>query len=78
MKQKRMWILLKQIKSVIALNKSRNQVAHSLEPLDAENIKHLGKAMKDIKMLIRDYTSIPGHLFEFYDQFNQECCELLR
>jgi CRISPR type III-A/MTUBE-associated protein Csm6 len=78
LKQKRMWALQNQIKSVVAVNKSRNQVAHSLEPLDAENIKYLGRALRDIKNLIREHTSIPSHLFEFYDQFNQECCELLK
>lgn len=77
LKQKRMWAVQKQIESIVKLNKSRNQVAHSLEPLDTENIKHLGQAMKDLKKLIIEHMAIPSQLFLFYEHFNKECCELL-
>ena len=77
LKQKGMWSVQKQITSIIKLNKSRNQVAHTLEPLDTENIKYLGQAMKDIKKIIREHTAISSQLFEFYDYFNEECCALL-
>ena len=77
LKQKGMWSVQKQITSIIKLNKSRNQVAHTLEPLDTENIKYLGQAMKDIKKIIREHTAISSQLFEFYDHFNEECCALL-
>lgn len=66
------------IKPILKINKTRNTVAHKLDPLDSEELKQLGPVLKTLKGLVKEQYQFTEKDFNFYKDLNKELLELLK
>ena len=66
------------IKPILKINKTRNTVAHKLDPLDSEELKQLGPVLKTLKGLVKEQYQLVEKDFSFYKDLNKELLELLK
>ena len=66
------------IKPILKINKTRNTVAHKLDPLDSEELKQLGPVLKTLKGLVKEQYQLTEKDFNFYKDLNKELLELLK
>lgn len=78
LQEKREWILHNKIKPILRMNKTRNTIAHKLDPLDSEELKQLGPVLKSLKGLIKEQYQLVEKDFSFYKDLNKELLELLK
>ena len=69
--------LLKHIYDIQEINQVRNQVAHSLQAFDRENLTKVSSAVFASKQILLDSFDIDNHWFSFYEDLNQEIKKLL-
>ena len=69
--------LLKHIYEIQKINQVRNQVAHSLQAFDRENLTKVSSAVFASKQILLDSFDIDNHWFSFYEDLNQEIKKLL-
>ena len=69
--------LLKHIYKIQEINQVRNQVAHSLQAFDRENLTKVSSAVFASKQILLDSFDIDNHWFSFYEDLNQEIKKLL-
>ena len=69
--------LLKHIYKIQEINQVRNQVAHSLQAFDRENLTKVSRAVFASKQILLASFDIDNHWFSFYEDLNQEIKKLL-
>lgn len=69
--------LLKHIYKIQEINQVRNQVAHSLQAFDRENLTKVSSAVFASKQILLASFDIDNHWFSFYEDLNQEIKKLL-
>ena len=69
--------LLKHIYKIQEINQVRNQVAHSLQAFDRENLTKVSSAVFESKQILLASFDIDNHWFSFYEDLNQEIKKLL-
>ena len=69
--------LLKHIYDIQEINQVRNQVAHSLQAFDRENLTKVSSAVFASKQILLASFDIDNHWFSFYEDLNQEIKKLL-
>ena len=69
--------LLKHIYDIQEINQVRNQVAHSLQAFDRENLTKVSSAVFESKQILLSSFDIDNHWFSFYEDLNQEIKKLL-
>ena len=69
--------LLKHIYEIQKINQVRNQVAHSLQAFDRENLTKVSSAVFESKQILLASFDIDNHWFSFYEDLNQEIKKLL-
>ena len=69
--------LLKHIYDIQEINQVRNQVAHSLQAFDRENLTKVSSAVFESKQILLASFDIDNHWFSFYEDLNQEIKKLL-
>ena len=69
--------LLKHIYEIQKINQVRNQVAHSLQAFDRENLTKVSSAVFASKQILLASFDIDNHWFSFYEDLNQEIKKLL-
>ena len=69
--------LLKHIYKIQEINQVRNQVAHSLQAFDRENLTKVSSAVFESKQILLSSFDIDNHWFSFYEDLNQEIKKLL-
>ena len=69
--------LLKHIYEIQKINQVRNQVAHSLQAFDRENLTKVSSAVFESKQILLSSFDIDNHWFSFYEDLNQEIKKLL-
>ena len=69
--------LLKHIYEIQEINQVRNQVAHSLQAFDRENLTKVSSAVFASKQILLASFDIDNHWFSFYEDLNQEIKKLL-
>ena len=69
--------LLKHIDDIQKINQVRNQVAHSLQAFDRENLTKVSSAVFESKQILLASFDIDNHWFSFYEDLNQEIKKLL-
>ncbi|KXT78671.1 CRISPR-associated protein Csm6 [Streptococcus sp. DD11] len=77
LKHHREWEILKEMSPIRDLTSSRNAIAHTLEPLKAEDVKKLSGAQKALKKMITKYYSFDKDAFHFYEEMNDRLLESL-
>lgn len=69
--------LLKHIYEIQKINQVRNQVAHSLQAFDRENLTKVSSAVFESKQILLASFDIDNHWFSFYEDLNKEIKKLL-
>lgn len=69
--------LLKHIYEIQEINQFRNQVAHSLQAFDRDNLTKVSSAVFASKQILLASFDIDNHWFSFYEDLNQEIKKLL-
>lgn len=64
-------------KQIGALRNSRNQLAHTLNPITSENVRLLSPAIRELKTLIMEQYKFTRDDFEFYTDVNERLLERL-
>ena len=70
-------VLLEHIYKIQEINQVRNQVAHSLQAFDRENLTKVSSAVFASKQILLASFDIDNHWFSFYEDLNQEIKKLL-
>ncbi len=58
-------------KHIGALRNSRNQLAHTLNPITSENVRLLSPAIRELKMIIMEQYKFTQEDFDFYTNVNE-------